>query len=145
MVNSVFDPRTPAARDFSDRHIGPRGPQVGTMLAAIGGYDDLTALVNAAVPAEIRTSRPLDLPPRLRAAVDPPRIHHGEVPQEEEPGEGRRERGERDQGQQPAHPNPGPSPPLRRHDRGHGPVSLAGGFDDTAIHSIGPPRPVNPT
>ena len=61
MVNSVTDPFTPAARDFADRHIGPRGPQVDRMLAAIG-YDDLAALVDAAVPAAIRTSRPLDLP-----------------------------------------------------------------------------------
>ena len=53
--------QTPPARDFADRHIGPRGPQVDRMLAAIG-YDDLAALVDAAVPAAIRTQRPLDLP-----------------------------------------------------------------------------------
>ena len=53
--------QTPPARDFADRHIGPRGPQVDRMLAAIG-YDDLAALVDAAVPAAIRTHRPLDLP-----------------------------------------------------------------------------------
>ncbi len=59
-MNSVMD-QTPPARDFADRHIGPRGSQVGRMLAAIG-YDDLAALVDAAVPAAIRTGRPLDLP-----------------------------------------------------------------------------------
>ena len=49
------------AREFADRHIGPRGAEVTRMLAAIG-YDDLDALVDAAVPAAIRTQRPLDLP-----------------------------------------------------------------------------------
>ena len=57
----MIDPQTPAARDFADRHIGPRGAQVDRMLAAIG-YDDLASLVDAAVPAAIRTARPLDLP-----------------------------------------------------------------------------------
>src|SRR5674476_356980 len=39
------------------------------MLAAVG-YDDLDALVDAAVPAAIRTARPLDLPvARSEAAV----------------------------------------------------------------------------
>jgi glycine dehydrogenase len=56
-----LDPRTPAARDFADRHVGPRGQQVSRMLAAIG-YDDLDSLIDTAVPAAIRTSRPLDLP-----------------------------------------------------------------------------------
>jgi glycine dehydrogenase len=60
-TNGVTDPRTPAARDAADRHIGPRGPQVDRMLAAVG-FDDLAALVDAAVPASIRTHRPLDLP-----------------------------------------------------------------------------------
>lgn len=59
-MNSVIE-QTPPAREFADRHIGPRGPQVDRMLAAIG-YDDLAALVEAAVPAAIRTARPLDLP-----------------------------------------------------------------------------------
>ncbi|HEY0118947.1 MAG TPA: aminomethyl-transferring glycine dehydrogenase, partial [Cellulomonas sp.] len=57
----MIDPQTPAARDFADRHIGPRGAQVDRMLAAIG-YEDLAALVDAAVPAAIRTTRPLHLP-----------------------------------------------------------------------------------
>jgi len=50
-----------AARDFGDRHIGPRGAQVQRMLAAIG-YDDLGALIDTAVPAAIRSARPLALP-----------------------------------------------------------------------------------
>ncbi|MCC2334000.1 aminomethyl-transferring glycine dehydrogenase [Cellulomonas wangsupingiae] len=53
--------RSPAAQDFADRHIGPRGDETSRMLAALG-YDDLDALVDAAVPAAIRTDRPLDLP-----------------------------------------------------------------------------------
>ncbi len=58
----MIDPQTPSARDFADRHIGPRGGDVDRMLAAVG-YDDLAALVDAAVPAAIRTRRPLELPP----------------------------------------------------------------------------------
>nr|WP_307859508.1 aminomethyl-transferring glycine dehydrogenase [Cellulomonas sp. zg-ZUI22] len=41
--------------------MGPRGDETSRMLAALG-YDDLGALVDAAVPASIRTDRPLDLP-----------------------------------------------------------------------------------
>ncbi len=53
--------RTPAADGFVDRHIGPRGDETTRMLAALG-HDSLDALVDAAVPASIRTGRPLDLP-----------------------------------------------------------------------------------
>ncbi len=52
---------TPAAQDFADRHIGPRGEETARMLSAVG-YDSLDALVDAAVPASIRSERPLDLP-----------------------------------------------------------------------------------
>lgn len=52
---------TPAARDFVDRHVGPRGDETARMLAEVG-YDSLDALVDAAVPATIRTDRPLALP-----------------------------------------------------------------------------------
>ena len=52
---------TPAAAEFADRHIGPRGDETERMLAAVG-YTDLDALVDAAVPAKIRDHRPLDLP-----------------------------------------------------------------------------------
>ncbi len=52
----------PAAAVFADRHIGPRGGDTAHMLAAVG-YDSLDTLVDAAVPAGIRTDRPLDLPP----------------------------------------------------------------------------------
>ena len=45
---------------FAERHIGPRGPEVARMLARIG-FDSLDVLVDAAVPAAIR-SAPLDLP-----------------------------------------------------------------------------------
>ncbi|HEY5553711.1 MAG TPA: aminomethyl-transferring glycine dehydrogenase, partial [Cellulomonas sp.] len=53
--------RTDAARDFADRHIGPRSRDTATMLEQLG-YDSLDALIDAAVPASIRTDRPLDLP-----------------------------------------------------------------------------------
>jgi len=53
--------RTDAARDFADRHVGPRASALATMLATLG-YDSLDALIDAAVPQSIRTERPLDLP-----------------------------------------------------------------------------------
>ena len=52
---------TPAAPEFADRHIGPRGTETARMLATVG-YESLDALVDAAVPASIRTDAPLDLP-----------------------------------------------------------------------------------
>ena len=52
---------TPAATAFVDRHVGPRGREVDAMLEAVG-YASLDALIDAAVPASIRTGRPLDLP-----------------------------------------------------------------------------------
>ena len=52
----------PAALDFCDRHVGPRrGAQTDAMLAVVG-YERLEDLLDAAVPASIRTGRPLDLP-----------------------------------------------------------------------------------
>ncbi len=51
--------------DFADRHIGPRSTDAAALLAALsstGSYADLDALTDAAVPASIRTARPLDLP-----------------------------------------------------------------------------------
>src|SRR5665647_1124326 len=54
--------RTPAARAFLDRHIGPRPDDVARMLERIGA-PSLDALIDQAVPAAIRTGRPLDLPP----------------------------------------------------------------------------------
>ena len=52
----------PAALDFADRHVGPRrGAETDRMLATVG-YATLDELVDAAVPASIRTGRPLDLP-----------------------------------------------------------------------------------
>jgi len=53
-----------AQTDFSDRHIGPSADEQARMLAAVG-FADLDSLVDAAVPAAIRTDRPLDLPPAL--------------------------------------------------------------------------------
>jgi len=54
--------RTPAARAFVDRHVGPRPDDVARMLDRIGA-PSLDALIDQAVPATIRTARPLDLPP----------------------------------------------------------------------------------
>ena len=52
---------TPPARAFVDRHVGPRGDDVARMLAMVGA-PSLEALVDEAVPAAIRSARPLDLP-----------------------------------------------------------------------------------
>ncbi|MCU1431350.1 MAG: glycine dehydrogenase [Actinotalea sp.] len=54
--------RTPAAEGFVDRHIGPRDAEIGRMLRTVGA-DSLDALVDEAVPASIRMSGALDLPP----------------------------------------------------------------------------------
>jgi len=50
--------------DFISRHIGPRGDQVQQMLAAVGA-GSLDDLIDAAIPASIRSRRPLDLPDPL--------------------------------------------------------------------------------
>ena len=47
---------------FADRHIGPRDSDSPALLAPIGDYRTLDELTDAAVPAAIRTGRPLDLP-----------------------------------------------------------------------------------
>ena len=72
MSKSTYQPpalvgSAPAAREFADRHVGPRGSEVDRMLAAVG-YERLDDLVDAAVPASIRTGRPLDLPQALGEA-----------------------------------------------------------------------------
>ncbi|NDU76453.1 aminomethyl-transferring glycine dehydrogenase [Actinomadura sp. DSM 109109] len=56
---------------FADRHVGPSPDDQARMLAAIG-FSGAEALIDQAVPAAIRTSRPLDLPPALSetAALD---------------------------------------------------------------------------
>ncbi|MFI0408815.1 aminomethyl-transferring glycine dehydrogenase [Actinomadura sp. 3N508] len=66
----VAAPQHPRAA-FADRHIGPSPDDQARMLAAIG-YAGVEALIDDAVPAAIRTSRPLDLPPALSesAALD---------------------------------------------------------------------------
>ncbi|MGW9826441.1 glycine cleavage system P protein (glycine dehydrogenase) [Brevibacterium pityocampae] len=60
-------PAGDTVRPFSDRHIGPRAPQVEEMLAAIG-YDSLEALAAEAVPATITEDGPLALAPALTEA-----------------------------------------------------------------------------
>ncbi|MCP9976776.1 aminomethyl-transferring glycine dehydrogenase [Actinomadura madurae] len=66
----VASPQHPRSA-FADRHVGPSPDDQARMLAAIG-YSGIEALVDDAVPAAIRTSRPLDLPPALSetAALD---------------------------------------------------------------------------
>ena len=64
---------SPAAEGFVSRHVGPDAPAVATMLQTLG-YASLESLINAAVPASIRTDRPLDLPgartePQVAAAL----------------------------------------------------------------------------
>ncbi|HEV8238655.1 MAG TPA: glycine dehydrogenase (aminomethyl-transferring), partial [Thermoanaerobaculia bacterium] len=59
----LLDPSDP----FVPRHLGPRENDVREMLAYLG-FDSLDALIDACVPAAIRSSRPL--------ALDPPRGEH---------------------------------------------------------------------
>ncbi|MCW2759114.1 MAG: gcvP, partial [Nocardioidaceae bacterium] len=47
-------------QSFVERHIGPDADQVATMLARIG-HESLASLMDAAVPAGIRSDTPLDL------------------------------------------------------------------------------------
>ncbi|HAN32419.1 MAG TPA: glycine dehydrogenase (aminomethyl-transferring), partial [Myxococcales bacterium] len=47
---------------FIDRHLGPRPADAQAMLDELG-IEGLDALINAALPDDIRTTRPLDLPP----------------------------------------------------------------------------------
>ncbi len=54
-------PPDAASGAFAPRHLGPRGREVQVMLDQLG-YSSLDVLVDAAVPATIRTERPLDLP-----------------------------------------------------------------------------------
>ncbi|SEQ46128.1 aminomethyl-transferring glycine dehydrogenase [Microlunatus flavus] len=49
---------------FADRHIGPRADERDKMLAALG-LSSLDELVEQALPAGIRSSEPLNLPPAL--------------------------------------------------------------------------------
>lgn len=63
-MTQSFDPAAPhaaATGAFAPRHVGPRGREIQVMLDQLG-HDSLDALVDAAVPASIRTDRPLDLP-----------------------------------------------------------------------------------
>ena len=72
------------ARDaFVARHIGPREAEIAAMLREVG-CTSLEDLVDKAVPAGIRTRRPLDLPAAIdeAAALDELRViaEHNEVP-----------------------------------------------------------------
>jgi glycine dehydrogenase len=49
---------------FADRHIGPSRAERAEMAETVG-YSSVRALIDAAVPAAIRTGRPLSLPPAL--------------------------------------------------------------------------------
>ncbi|HYD47056.1 MAG TPA: aminomethyl-transferring glycine dehydrogenase [Terriglobales bacterium] len=71
-----------APADFAERHIGPSEADVAEMLATLG-YSSLDELIEATLPADIRSHRPLDLPAplnehdathRLRAIVAQNRV-----------------------------------------------------------------------
>lgn len=61
-------PELDGALPFVSRHLGPDQAQVETMLQRLG-YPSLEALMDAAVPAGIRTTAPLDLPAALSEAA----------------------------------------------------------------------------
>ena len=65
-TNGATDPATTSS--FADRHIGPSADARATMLTTVG-FNDVDDLVGAAVPAAIRTHRPLDLPAPLDEAA----------------------------------------------------------------------------
>ena len=54
--------------EFQSRHIGP-GPEDRAAMLADLGYDSLSGLVDAAVPPNIRSNTPLELPPGLTEAA----------------------------------------------------------------------------
>ncbi len=54
--------------EFQARHIGPSADDQKAMLADLG-FDSLSALVDAAVPPNIRADSPLELPPGLTEAA----------------------------------------------------------------------------
>ncbi|RPE77132.1 aminomethyl-transferring glycine dehydrogenase [Vulcaniibacterium tengchongense] len=70
MTNATPSPRTSRLRElehhdaFVERHIGPNDAEVAHMLRVVG-YDSLEALTDAIVPASIRSSEPLALPPSM--------------------------------------------------------------------------------
>jgi len=51
----------PGADEFVRRHIGPRPDDIAAMLRTLG-FDSLDALIDAAVPGDIRLTRPIALP-----------------------------------------------------------------------------------
>jgi glycine dehydrogenase len=63
-VSSHVPAGGPPPATFADRHIGPSPDELARMLEVVG-FSGIDALVDAAVPAAIRTGRPLDLPPAL--------------------------------------------------------------------------------
>lgn len=54
--------------EFVNRHIGPSDDDIAEMLAVVG-YDSLEALIDDAVPAEIRTAEAFDVPAKTEAAT----------------------------------------------------------------------------
>ena len=53
---------------FADRHVGPDAGEIEAMLGTLG-LGSLDELIDRAVPASIRTERPLRLPPALTEAA----------------------------------------------------------------------------
>ncbi len=61
-MHGTLDDLFPPTDTFARRHIGPTDAEMAAMLGELG-YSSLEALIAATVPAAIRTSRPLGLPP----------------------------------------------------------------------------------
>ncbi|HEY3682618.1 MAG TPA: aminomethyl-transferring glycine dehydrogenase [Streptosporangiaceae bacterium] len=70
----MSDPHFPVEPSaFADRHIGPSADDRATMLTTVG-FNDIDDLVGAAVPAAIRSGRPLGLPQPLDEAATVERL-----------------------------------------------------------------------
>jgi glycine dehydrogenase len=60
-MHGTLDPLFPPTDTFARRHLGPSDAETAAMLGELG-YPTIDALIDATVPAAIRTSRGLDLP-----------------------------------------------------------------------------------
>ena len=71
---------------FASRHIGPQPDERDKMLAALG-LADLDELVDQSLPAAIRMTEPLHLPPPLSESADAGRLRGW--PPQNRPADGR--------------------------------------------------------
>ena len=60
-MNAPFKPVDEAATSFARRHIGPDQKEIASMLGTLG-FESIDALIDQAVPPQIRLRKPLDLP-----------------------------------------------------------------------------------